>query len=719
MPATPTPAAPRTQFLTRTRARLAAARARLASRTRATTPQQRRRRRRILVTAMLLILAYPVLGTLALWTGLVERLLASEDLRLEIDNPAYTIWPGRIRMKRVKIMVNGDTQFTLEGHDLVVNARIFPLFKRTLHVTELEANGVIYRMRVQVDSDQGIKERLAAYPPLKELPGAKVIREDQAAKTEEREASWTVRVDGLDISVGELWFMEYRYIGDGTLRGGFLVGPNRMQVSTAVQDLGPGQLRFGEKQVIAERFGGRVTAQIPEVDPEAHADTSFLEFVTSRITLHGDIATLKHLSAYLDGITVADGKGHFRTDLRLEKGRLGKESHIDYATDAIRVAGKGFGVKTDWKLEANVAGPDQTGVARGSNGKGPVAAVRGAKPALKPDGQAKVDVSEADPRRSEKKGEDEGETVLPRVRSRSKLTYVSLVRPDDDSGREFTIQIQGHEEQAVLRSTQLGGSMDVKTAHVRMPKIVTSDFDDLGAVLGSDAPVKAQRGSARASVILNMNEQKVMTGPVTFDLDDALLQVAGVQLGGEAAARARLRVDLKRKHTQVDNFTFHLRDVLMHVGDEHVEKWWINVSSPRLEAWQKPALRYQGSVAILAKDAEPILEALAEKDKLNDLIAKFTSLDDLRASVTVRGGEDETDVMIRSVESDVWDIAGRVYAKGKTSRAALVVGGKAVSVGIATDGKNTEIKPFAGADWLNAHLRTFPKPKEQVSPPKP
>ena len=95
--------------------------------------------------------------------------------------------------------------------------------------------------------------------------------------------------------------------------------------------------------------------------------------------------------------------------------------------------------------------------------------------------------------------------------------------------------------------------MDVKTAHVRMPKIVTTDFDDLGrrARLGR---ARQNRARQRARVrILNMNEQKVMTGPVTFDLDDARFVVAGVQLGGEAAARARLRVDLKREHTQVND----------------------------------------------------------------------------------------------------------------------------------------------------------------------
>ena len=34
------------------------------------------------------------------------------------------------------------------------------------------------------------------------------------------------------------------------MRGGFVVGPQVMEVSTAVQDLGPGEVRFGEKQPI-------------------------------------------------------------------------------------------------------------------------------------------------------------------------------------------------------------------------------------------------------------------------------------------------------------------------------------------------------------------------------------------------------------------------------------------------------------------------------------
>lgn len=76
---------------------------------------RRKRVRRIVIGVIVALLAYPVLGTLALWTGFVEWVLKSEDLRVEIDNPAYTIWPGHVHAKRVAIFVNGETQFTLES----------------------------------------------------------------------------------------------------------------------------------------------------------------------------------------------------------------------------------------------------------------------------------------------------------------------------------------------------------------------------------------------------------------------------------------------------------------------------------------------------------------------------------------------------------------------------------------------------------------------------
>jgi hypothetical protein len=70
-------------------------------------------------------------------------------------------------------------------------------------------------------------------------------------------------------------------------------------------------------------------------------------------------------------------------------------------------------------------------------------------------------------------------------------------------------------------------------------------------------------------------------------------------------------------------------------------------------------------------------------------------------------------------ESDIWDAAGRVYTSPKQSLMALVVGGQAVSVGIAEMGDGLQIRPFAKTDWLNERLAAFPKPLVQMPSAKP
>jgi hypothetical protein len=660
---------------------------------------RRKRRRRIVIGVIAALLAYPVLGTLALWTGLVEWVLKSEDLRVEIDNPAYTIWPGHVHAKRVMILANGETQFTLEGHDLSTVIRLIPLFQHRVHVVHLGADGVRYRMRVQVEDTRGIEERLAAYPPLPGLPGANVVREEQAAKTEERDPSWTVEVEGIDVKVAELWFMEYRYVGDGTLKGEFLVGPAVMRVGTSVQDLGPGQLRFGADHVIAENFGGRVTATIPEVNPEEHADESFLDLVTARITLKGDIQSMKHIGAYFESFDVSDGKGPFKADVALEKGWLGTESAIAYRTNSIRLKGDGFGIETDWKLDIDVQSDD--GKAAAPEAKGEPA--KSTQPGR---AETRLDI------RSSKAAS----SPHPRIQSSAETTYVTFSKRPKKS---FTVQLKRQSHRATLKSTQIGSGMALRQALIDLPVIQTRDLADLDTALEKGSPLSVQGGSARGSLKLEVDQNHVARGPFSMRMDGVKFRLFGVDLGTDARAYTGILFDLKRKNTTLSDFQFSLADASMHVGDEDVDGWWAILSSQRVTAAKVPPESYAATLRFRAKDAEPILEALAEKDQLNDLIAKFTSLDDLTLIAKVRGRGEILDVTIESMESDVWDAAGRYYSNGKQSRLALVVGGKAVSIGIASDGKQTSIVPFARTDWLNAQLQAFPKPLEQVKPSKP
>lgn len=621
------------------------------------------RKRRVLIATIVALLAYPVLGTLALWSGFVEWIAKSEDMRLEISKPAFTLLPGRVHMKKVRLFVNGDTQFILEGDDLFFSINVLELVRRRIHVTRLAAHHVRYQMRVQVDDTQGIERRLAAYPKLEGLPGHNVVHEKAAERTEEREGSWTVEVDGIDISVSELWFFEYRYLGDGRLRGGFTVGPQIMEVRTAVQDLGPGRLFFGEKQPIASRLRGQVTCEIPEINPSEHADASFMELVNARVNLKADVLSLAHVAAYMrPDMRVTKGAGPLALDLYLEKGILGGKSRLDFSTDAVALYGQGFGVSTDWKLAFDAT----------------------------------------------------GEKGFPLGRSDFKSTYVSLARVD----REFTIQTHGHHVEAALDTIRLSKATDLKRAAVRMPNIVSTDLDDFDVVLPESSPLSVKGGEAQASLDLAMDKDYWVTGPLKARLIRAKASVAGVELGANTWLDAQVKVNPKQKTGSLEKVLLRVRAGSMQVEDEAVDGWWMNLAAPRLSYWSSDPPRSEGYVSVRTKNLAPALEALAQKDLLSDIVPVLTRLDNFRAKTTFRTLGDVSDLTIES-ESDVWDVSGRVYSNPKQTLMALVIGGQAVSVGIADLGSGLQIRPFAKTDWLNERLAQFPKPLVQMRPDKP
>jgi hypothetical protein len=604
-----------------------------------------KRRRRWIVALVLLLLTYPVLGTLALWTGFVEWVLRDEDLKVEISNPAWTVIPGRIHMKFVKIYVNGDTQFILEGRDLFASINVLELIHRRMHVTRLAAHDVRYQMRTQSENPKGIEKRVAAYPKLEGLPGVNTVHKKKAETTEKTENPWTVQVEGLKVDVVELWFFEYRYLGQGHLRGGFTVGPNVMEVKTAVQDLGPGELRFGEKQPLARDLRGQITCDIPRVNPNEHADASFLELVSARLNLRADVLTLMNVGAYARELEVTRGAGPLVFDLYMEKGYLGKKSKLTFQTDSVRIKGSGFGVSTDFKLDFDAA----------------------------------------------------AEKGLPLGKLDVKSSYFSLARRD----REFTIQIHGHHEEAALDTIRLGGATDLKRARVSMPNIVSNDFKDLAAVLAEDAPIRTEAGEAKASLELDVDGKYWARGPLSLEVLRAKLDAAGVELSGNTWLKANLELNPKLEANLIDDLILRMRNVTMHVKDTTVSDWWMDLSSKRISLLGGENPRAEGSVSIRTKNLQPALEALAEKDVISGIIPVLTRLDDFRAKTTFRKQGPVTDVSIES-ESDVWDVSGRVYSNAKQSLMALVVGGQAVSVGVAKlADEHLEIHPFAKTDWLN------------------
>lgn len=119
------------------------------------------------LTLVLVLCFYPVVVTIALWSGLVEKMLASEDLRVDIDNPSYSIIPGQIHLRGVHVYVNGMPQFILEAEHITAHIRLIPLLSKRFSLSWLGADNVSYRMRLPQEDKHDEAPRTKAFPPLK------------------------------------------------------------------------------------------------------------------------------------------------------------------------------------------------------------------------------------------------------------------------------------------------------------------------------------------------------------------------------------------------------------------------------------------------------------------------------------------------------------------------------------------------------------------------
>jgi len=384
--------------------------------------------------------------------------------------------------------------------------------------------------------------------------------------------------------------------------------------------------------------------------------------VNARVQLKMDVLTLMNVGAYFDEFDVSHGAGPLTVDVFMERGYLGKKSTLTYATDLVRVKGDGFGVASDWRLDFDAS----------------------------------------------------GDAGLPLGKSYSKSTYVSLAK----RSREFTVQIHDHHEEAALDTIRLGAATDLKRAAVRMPNIVSSDLRDLNVLLPDKSEVSVQGGEAHASINLDMDGKYWVRGPINAEILRAQLNVAGVELSGNTWLKAQARLNPKLKTNYLEDLTLRLRNVGMHAKSDTVDGWWMDLSSKQLAFWDTTPSRAQGSLSIQTKNLQPALEALADKDVISGIIPVLTRLDNFRAKTTFRSEGKTTDMTLES-ESDVWDAAGRIYSSPKQSLLALVVGGQAVSLGVAKMGDGLQLQPFAKTDWLNSRLAAFPKPLVQMAPAKP
>ncbi len=281
-------------------------------------------------------LVYAVIANLFIGSGMLENLASGdgEQVLLQYES-AWTWLPGRVHVKGLSLRVqDSNIQFHLGIDRASLRIDLISLTRRTFSASRIEADGVIFHFRHKM-LPMGVNEqRAAAYPPIPGFadPPLKASYVD-APLTDANYNLWTVELNDVHASARDLWFMEWRFLGDATVTGAFRLKPVReLRIDPTVLSLRNGALSVGAKTVLGS-VNGTLETHVGTFDVRSRVGLDVLQQIDARIDATGKVATIAPMAAmYVKEPTlqVAAGAGDVSLHVAVKAGRLTTDSVLEY-----------------------------------------------------------------------------------------------------------------------------------------------------------------------------------------------------------------------------------------------------------------------------------------------------------------------------------------------------------------------------------------------------
>lgn len=252
-----------------------------------------------------------------------DRVSEGPDRELEYAD-AYSLLPGRVVFRDLRLVAQGHRiQFAIAIDEGSVDINLFALLAKRLQASGLRASGTSFRLRTKVRDALQDARRLSAYPPIPGYPDPplQTRREPQPVSDDEYDL-WEIAVEDVDAELVEVWLHEYRYLGGGSVTGGFELRPARwFQVYPARLEL-DGALHVGDV-IAARELEGSVECAIAHTDVTGQQQMSVTRSLSARLELEGDGIDLRVAQMHLpEWMRVESGVGRARAAFEVLAGEL-------------------------------------------------------------------------------------------------------------------------------------------------------------------------------------------------------------------------------------------------------------------------------------------------------------------------------------------------------------------------------------------------------------
>jgi hypothetical protein len=607
--------------------------------------------KRLLLILALALVAFEVLYVIAinvvLRAGTIPRVANAEipdKFHFEIG-PAWSVWPGRVHTDFVKLRFQDhNVQFSVELEHAVVDVSLWQLPFKVMHLTRIRGENARYLFRHKVESPKGLEARLEQYPKIPGFPDPPVFSEKRTPPLPDKEYNlWTIELNDVDASVAELWFLEYRWRGQGRVTGGFHLKPERdASTERCVLTLDEGTLQAGP-HVVANHFAGRLTAQLDRHDPRKVAGEAIFGKISIETDLRGDVPNLNVTKLYTVGtdVDISRGAGTLVLKTVLEHGEWSEGSEVRYETDAVAIR----------KEKITVTGPAELRALISHGGK-------------------------------------DSRVVLSATASRANLEWKGVPNAiPDPSARAAHASIGATADLTKpIRMTSVSAKLRAAVPSLRW---VGYPLDEPGMFTG---------GSADANLRLEWVEGKLASG----DVDARLEKAAFVLLEQPTEISGRVDVagtyDDGNERGQLQKLAVELPEV--GVKGESIPGG-LHVRSERLQ-WQKmPPEKLTGRVEVTSQSISPLVPYIISSDLLRALAKTLVSLGKTRAVVEFERTPAAFELQIAEAKSGNVEAFGQYRSEKGTDFPCgrWYVQDGSLSIGVLQEGGETSVKPLVPATW--------------------
>lgn len=277
---------------------------------------------------------------------------------------AGSIVPGRVWVR--DFVASGhdyNMQFEVRVAEAQVNVDLLAFFSRHFHATKAVTSGVEFRMRHNVETLDGQRKRIAAFPAIRGYDEPPVYRAPDAEPGPPKDA-WLIEMDDVSAQVNDVWVVEYHYAGKGFAKGGFLLNPGReFQLRPSEFTWEGGALEVGET-LVSRETRGHVSAEIHLDDVPSVSGLNFVDDVKVDLDLTLEDGDLSFLEVYEAKTQLEKTAGNYSARLRLlaEQGKLRKGTRLTAKFDKVTVANPSFTVVTSGAVQVGAAHDAETSV---------------------------------------------------------------------------------------------------------------------------------------------------------------------------------------------------------------------------------------------------------------------------------------------------------------------------------------------------------------------